>query len=74
MTGKTIKGSSVFVYFSRWSSVVAVIRTKNNVVSVYFALNVYADSDKYSFNLLGGTCNTVVPFTPKIHSLFLFPT
>jgi hypothetical protein len=74
MTRKTIEGAGTFINFPGRSSVISVIGAKNNVVGVYFAFNIYADSDKYSFNLLGGAYSTVVSSTPRIHSLFLFPT
>ena len=74
MTRETVKGSVRLIYFSRGCAVVIVIRAKNNVVGVYFVLDSYADSDKYSLDLFRGAVSTSVSFTPMIHSLFLFPT
>lgn len=74
MAGKAVEGAVGLIDFPGGGSVISVKWTKNNVVGVYLTLNVYADSDKYSFNLLCGANSTVVSSTPRIHSLFLFPT
>lgn len=52
MAGKAVKEACVFIDLPCWSAVITVIGAEDNVVCIYFSLDVDSDTDKDSFCLL----------------------